>query len=80
MYEIYCINKNNINKETTNKNEMIVMTFQEMSKAIEFIKNCTLYEMIYKIYFIKNKEKKLDLVYEYSENKTDKIKSWQIIN
>ncbi len=73
-YVIFCKkedkenNENNANNEN-NDGEQYVMTFNTINKAVEFIKSCTLYEMIYKIYCIENDKKELVSIYKYGEIK-----------
>jgi len=65
QYMLYCENYNNNNDLTSKNNEQYVMTFGTLSKTIEFINLCTLYEMIYKIYCMEDKVKKLHSTYKY---------------
>ena len=69
-YHVYCeTNRSNEkdkeNKKNNENNEQFVMSFYPIDKAIQFIQLCTLYEMIYKIYSVKNGTKKLNSTYMY---------------
>jgi hypothetical protein len=69
-YLVYCETnssneKDKENKENDKNNEQFVMNFYAIDKAIQFIQLCTLYEMIYKIYSVKNGRKKLNSTYMY---------------
>lgn len=88
-YQIYCeINalneKDKENNKNNENNEQFVMTFYAIDKAIQFIQLCTLYEMIYKIYSVKNGTKKLNSTYMYlpshPTNNFNSKKSWQPVD
>ena len=76
-YELYYKNSNKFNNLTNEDNEYYVMTFGTLDKTVEFINLCTLYEMIYKIYCVKNKVKKLHSIYKYMSLEHNKKSTWQ---